>query len=310
MSIDRIATSTQTAYMTSQLLKAESEVSKYTEQVATGQLSTSYTDYDDQVQAMESARAVVNRTTAYQSATTLALTQVELQDTYLSQIDTLVSGLMETIGDAISSGDGSSLTDEVEYVMEEIAAILNAQDSSGNYIFGGGNNSTEPVTVDSLDDLAALTDVSDAFTNGSTIKSVQVSDTSTVDIGVLASDAGTDILSVLKDYADYITANGDFGTTLTTDQETFLSSFYSDISDAYSTVTTVEAQNGNVYSRLEEISDNQDALLTTYSDFLSDLQDVDMTEAATNLEMANTVLQAVVQVTATLNDVTLLNYLD
>jgi flagellar hook-associated protein 3 FlgL len=314
MSVDRIATSNQTTYMTSQLLKQEAKVGQYSAQVASGQVSTSYSGYGSQVQALESARGVVNRTAAYQTATSYAISQVGTQDTYLSQLDTTVSDLMSDVGTAISSGDATTLTASVQSALTQIASILNSQDSSGNYIFGGGNNSSEPVTASTFDDLLANTDeddISGAFADGTSVKSVQVSDTQTIDTGVLASDAGSDVLSVIRKYADYIGSldDGDFGSTLTTDDENFLSTFCSDIKDAYSTVTNVEGKNGDVYSSLEDAADTKDALLTTYKGFVSNIQDVDMTTAADNLSNSQTALQAVVQVTSSLNDISLLDYL-
>jgi flagellar hook-associated protein 3 FlgL len=311
MSVDRVATSNQTTYMTSQMLKSEAKVAQYSSQVASGQVSTTYSGYGSQVQALESARAVVNRTAAYQAATTLAISQVGLQDTYLSQIDTAVSDLKSSIGDAISSGDATSLTDAVQSALTQIASLLNSQDSSGNYVFGGGNNSSAPVAASTLDDVtsASLTDISDVFTDGTSIKSVQTSDTQSTDIGVRASDVGTDILSIIQSYATYISDNGDFGTSLSVDQQNFLSTFDSDVTKAYSSITGIEGKNGDVYSSLKDASDTQTTMLTMYKGFVSDIEDVDMATAADNLTNAQTALQAVVQVTSTLNDISLLDYL-
>lgn len=309
MSIDRVATSTQSSYMTSQLMKAESEVSKYTTQVATGQVSTSYAGYGDQTQALESARSVVNRTKAYQTATNLALTQTELQDTYLSQLSTLASELKDALSSAVADGDAAALNDTVSDIFDQVVAILNAKDSSGNYIFGGGNNTDAPVSVTSFEDLVSLASSDDAFQNGSAIKTVQVSDSLTMNIGVLADDAGSDILSCLKDIADYIDSNGEFTETLDDADTTFLTDAITSATTAYKSITKVEALNGNTNSRLTDIADEQTTLLNLYEGFVDDIQSVDMTEAATNLEMANTALQAVVQVTASLNSVSLLDYL-
>lgn len=318
MAVDRVATSTQSAYMSSQMMKKEVEVSNLTTQVSTGQKSTSYADYDDDTMAMESARGVVNRTTAYQTATTLADTQCELQDSLLDQLSSIASDLKDDISNAVATGDGTTLSDDCSDIFDQVEAILNYQDSNGNYVFGGGNDTTEPFTLDSFDDLvslsssSALTDSTDAdyvFQNGSTIKSVKVSDSQTIDYGVLASDIGSDIMSTLKEIGDYINTNGDFSSTITTDQSTFLSDEITSARDAYQSINYIEANNGNAYNQIEDAADTQTTMIDLYSGFLSDIQDVDMSEAATNLSNAQTALQAVVMVTSSLNDVSLLDYL-
>jgi flagellar hook-associated protein 3 FlgL len=48
---------------------------------------------------------------------------------------------------------------------------------------------------------------------------------------------------------------------------------------------------------------------TLYSGFVSNIQDTDMATAATQLSLNQTALQAALQVTSTLNKLSLLNYL-
>jgi flagellar hook-associated protein 3 FlgL len=309
MSVDRVATSTQSSYLTSQMLKSEAKVAKYADQTATGQKSTSYTDYGDQTLAMESARAVVNRTTGYQTATSLATTQTELQDNQLTQISTLASSLKDAIAEAVATNDGSTLKDTASNTLDQVAAILNYRDSNGSYLYGGGNDSSAPFTVASFADLAS-TSLADAFANGSTVKSVQVSDSETIDIGLTASDVGTDLMTTLKELSSYIADNGDFGTTLTADQSSFLTGEISSAANAYSSINHTTALNGFAANQLETAADTQTTMMTLYKGFVSNIQDVDMAEAASNLTSAQTALQAVVQVTSTLNSVSLLDYLD
>jgi flagellar hook-associated protein 3 FlgL len=67
--------------------------------------------------------------------------------------------------------------------------------------------------------------------------------------------------------------------------------------------------NGEVYQQLQAAVTQQNSMSTMYQGFVSDVQDVDMATAATNLSQNQTALQAALQVTAQLNQVSLLNYL-
>lgn len=318
MSVDRVATGFQSKYMTTQLLKNEEKVNTYSSQVASGKVSNTYAGIGDQTQALESTRAVVNRTTAYQSATALATNQTDLQDTQLTQLSTLASDLKSSISDAVANGDGSSLMSDVQSIFEQASSILNSKDSSGNYIYGGENNSNAPFTATSLSDLVSTLSsssdgtVSAAFSNGSKMKSVQVADNQTIQIGVSASDIGEDLMNTIAEIASYAsdsTTTGEFSSKLDTTTSDTLCGYITDATSAYSSINTATARNGDTYKQLQTASDTQTSMLTMYKTFVSDIEDVDMTTASTNLTNAQTALQAVEKVTASLNSTSLLDYL-
>lgn len=320
MSVDRVANLTQANYLSAQMMKRETEVSTLSDQVASGNVSTTYAGYGDQTQAMESARAVVNRTTGYQTGTTLALTQVELQDSQLDQLSSLADELKSAISDAVSTNDGSSLSTTCSNIFDQAKAILNYQDSNGSYIYSGGNDNAAPFTVSTFADLATLsssaaitdpTDASYVFTNGSAAKSVTVADNQTVSYGITASDVGTELMSTLYDVSNYITNTNaaDFTSSMDNNDVDFLTSEITTASNAYEGINQISAVNGNTYQTLQTASDTQTTMIDLYKGFVSGIQDVDMSTASTDLTNAQTALQATVLVTSTLNQISLLNYL-
>ena len=93
------------------------------------------------------------------------------------------------------------------------------------------------------------------------------------------------------------------------DGETFLSSAVQGATSASEGVNNVAAANGDVYTRLQNAVTQQQSMSTLYKGFVSNLQDVDMPTAITQLNQDQTALQAAMQVTAQLNKNSLLNYL-
>jgi flagellar hook-associated protein 3 FlgL len=69
------------------------------------------------------------------------------------------------------------------------------------------------------------------------------------------------------------------------------------------------ARNGGVYNQLQNAMAQQDSMKTLYGGFIEKVQQTDMAQAATQLSLNQTALQASLQVTATLNQLSLLNYL-
>jgi flagellar hook-associated protein 3 FlgL len=310
MTIGTISTSAQSALLVSQLNQDNAALNQTQQQVSSGLTSTTYGGIGDQTAALESAQAAVDRTNSYQAATQLGINQANLQDTQLTQLSSLASQLQQDITTSVANNSGATLMADASSIYDQVTQILNSQDSNGNYIYGGDQNDTPPVKTSSLSDLASLSSVSQAFTTGTVKGGVQVADGQTVQVGLLASNIGTGILQTLSDIANFnSSSNGNFGTTLTGAQSTFLSNEIPVAQSASETVNNVAAQNGHTYQQLQSALSQQQAMNTLYTGFVSNIQNVNMASAISSLNLDQTALQAATEVTAQLGQISLLNYL-
>ncbi|MEJ1967318.1 MAG: flagellin [Rhizomicrobium sp.] len=312
MSIERASTAGQSQFLLSQIQSASAQLDKTQAQVASGKVSTDYAGLGDKAALLESARTAANKAGAYQANTTLAVNQADLQDTQLSSLSDLANQLRDAMTQAVANGDGSTLMATAQGIFDQASQILNSQDSNGNYLYGGDKDNTPPLNATSLSQLAALPSASAAFSNGTMKKSVQVGDGQSVQVGVLASDVGTGLMQTLKDIAGFDAGpDGNFtGTqTMTQAQNDFLTGELPTAIAGAATINTAAAGNGFVYNQLQDASDSQTSLSTLYKGFVSNLEDVDMPTAITQLNQNQVALEAALQVTAQLNQVSLLNYL-
>jgi len=309
MSVDRIATNTQAHYLLSQVMNANSALDTTQAQIASGKVSTDYVGIGDKTAALEAARAAAARADAYASNTQLAVTQTDLQDTQLTTLSSLAEQLKEAITTATGNADGSGLMATARAVFDQAASILNSADFNGNYIYGGGQGNAKPFTATALSDLAGGS-VSSFFQNGTEKKSVLVGDGQSMQIGVLASDVGTQLMTALKNLANADSPSGSLDGSLTNDQVTNLAdNVLLSATQAYTDLNTATAVNGDTYNRLGDAVTNQQSLSTLYKGFVSDIEDADMTQAATKLSQNQVALQAALEVTAKLGQLSLLNYL-
>jgi flagellar hook-associated protein 3 FlgL len=311
MTIDRVATNSQAQLLLSQIMQASTALDKTQEQVASGKVSSDYTGIGSKTAALEAARSAAARADSYGSVTQLALNQVDMQDTQLSQVSDLAEQLRQALTQSVADNDGSTLMSTASNIFDQLKQVLNSQDANGNYIYGGGNDSQPPVTANSLSDLTSLSSASDAFQNGTLKRSVTVGDGQTMQIGVTASDAGQQLMGVLKDVADFNAgSSGNLGSGgLTGAQSDFLTSEIQTATSAQQNVNNVSAVNGQTYSQLQDVQTNQQTMSTMYKGFVSNIEDVDMGTAVTQLSQDQTALQAALQVTSQLNQISLLNYL-
>jgi len=311
MTIDRIATNSQSQLMLSQIQQAELALNKAQTQVTSGKVATDYAGIGDKVAMLEATRSAANRADAYQSATTLAVNQANLQDSQMSSLSDLANQLRQAITTAAGDSDGSTLMTTAQGIFDQVLQILNSKDTNGNYLYGGDKNDQLPVTATSLDDLSSMTSSSDAFQNGTLANSVMIGDGQSVKVGMLASDIGSGLMKTLKDIADFNAGpDGNFSTGLTDAQSTFLSGEISTATTAASQVNNAAAGNGNIYSQLKDASANQKTMSNLFQGFVANIEQVDMPTAITQLNQSQVALQAALQVTAQLNQVSLLNYIN
>jgi flagellar hook-associated protein 3 FlgL len=312
MSIDRIATAQQSQYFLQQIEAATGALNTTQQQIASGANSTTYAGFGTQTQVLQATMSANARNSAYQTATSLAVTQADIQDTQLTSLSSLTTQLNTAISTAISSNDPSTLMSQVQSIFNQAVSILNSQDANGAYIYGGGNDSTPPVNVNSLSQLASLPSVSNAFTNGNNLKSVQVADGQTVTYGVTASGVASGLMQELQNIAQFDQgANGNFtgSTNLSGTQNSFLTGEMTSVTNVASNLNNATAQNGDNFSALTNAQTQQTTMATLYSGFISNIHDTNMAQAATQLSLDQTQLQAALQVTSSLNNLTLLNFL-
>ena len=309
MTVERVATNAQAQYLLSQITRANSALDTTQAQVASGKVSTDYIGIGDKTAALEAARAAAARADAYASNTQLAVTQTDLQDTQLTTLSSLAEQLKEAITTATGNADGSGLMATARAVFDQAASILNSADFNGNYIYGGGQGNAKPFTATALSDLAGGS-VSSFFQNGTEKKSVLVGDGQSVQIGMLASDIGSQLMTALKNLVSADSPSGSLDGALTSAQATDLTdNVLPSATQAYTELNTTTAVNGDAYNRLGDAVTNQQSLSTLYKGFVSDIEDVDMTQAVTRLNQNQVALQAALAMTAKLGQLSLLNYL-
>jgi flagellar hook-associated protein 3 FlgL len=312
MSIDRLSTTAQSAFLLTQIQNAGSALDKVQEQIASGKNASTYAGFGDQAQVLTATIAANARNTAYTSATKFAVTQTDVQDTQLASLSSLTASLKKAVSDAVSNNDATTLMSQAQSIFDQASAILNSKDSNGDYIYSGGKTDVPPITVSTLAGLTPLAGVSNAFANGNLTKSVQVADGVTVSYGLTASDVATGLMQALKDVADFDaggTGNFNAATSLTAAQSNFLTNAISQVTNVYTDLNATSAANGYVSNRLTDAQDQQSSMTTLYKGFTSDIQDTNMAKAATQLSLSQTQLQAALQVTAGLNQLSLLNFL-
>jgi flagellar hook-associated protein 3 FlgL len=309
MTVERIGSSASAQFMLAQIQKAQAAVDTSTRQVATGKVSDSYSGYADKTAAMEVARSAAAHSDANIATAQQASARLDLQDAQLSQLASLMENVRQTITKAAADQDATSFMTQMQGYFDQAVEILNSKDANG-YIFAGDRNQTAPVTVTSLSDLAALPSVAQAFANGTVKSSVRIGDTQTVQVGLLASDLGTQLFSLFQQVSQFDSGgNGPFDTKTSPAQQSFLESKIQDAATVVTQLNSQSAANGIRYQMVQDTLTRLQATSVVYKNFVSNIEDVDVAAALTKLNQTQIALQGTFQVAATMNQISLLNYL-
>jgi flagellar hook-associated protein 3 FlgL len=182
---------------------------------------------------------------------------------------------------------------------------------AGKYLFAGGQVDTPPVSAKQLSDLTApLTVIADFFHNDDYIDKARVDETTTLNVGQLADDLGTPMLTAYKDLQAFEEGGaGPFSGKLTAAQRTFLESQIAVWSSVHSDLVTAAAKNGAVQTQLDSVKTSMTARQTTIQGMIGDVSNADLAKAASALTQAQQSLQASSQVFLALKGASLLNVL-
>ena len=200
MSIDRVATASQTAYFLSADRECQQRAGHDPAADRQRRNATTYAGFGNQTQVLTGdpvGQCAQQR--LYHRHHSRRHPGLDLQDTQLTSLSSLASQLQQASPTRSPTTIPPTLMTQAQSIFEQASAILNSQDANGNYIFGGGNANTPPVTVTSLfASGGAVPSVSTPFTNGNSQDSVQVADGQTVTYGITASDVGTGLMQELQ----------------------------------------------------------------------------------------------------------------
>ncbi|WP_295693033.1 flagellin [uncultured Maricaulis sp.] len=287
------------------LMKAQKSLFDAQKQLTTGKLATDLKGVGHQAETLSATRAALQRAQSYEQAAVRTEARLETQDIAMGQMAEAITDLRL----AVTSKDGDYTMHQVREAFYKVSNALNMQ-HAGTYIFGGTRTDIAPVETNDIDDLIPMGTASEAFVNNDRRPQVQLDQNLTIDTGMLASDVGGEVFDSFKRIADFNAgANGPFDRPLSAPQETFLNGEIENVITALDNLNTKIGENGAAQANVETMKNSQSDRQTFLQQMLSDLEDVDMAEAATRFQQAQTALDVSAKTFSSLSQVSLLQYL-
>jgi flagellar hook-associated protein 3 FlgL len=305
--MDRIATNSAYNSVLANLMQAELAQTTAGNQLSSTEKATDLEGYGTGAEALTAMQATNSQVTGYLNNSQVVAAKLSTQDTGLNQVASSATSAISAITNAIATGSGASLMQQLQNSFDDATQGLNTQ-FNGEYVFAGGQVNTQPVSATSLTDLVPGP-ISGLFHNDQRQISTQVDQNTSVSTGFLADQVGTPLFTALQTIQQYVQTNGPFGSTLTPAQQDFLTQQLAPLNTVQTNLNNVVAQNGLAQA---EVTNTQGALSqrqTMLQGLIGTATQADLAQASANLQQAQLSIQAAGQVFQALNASSLLNTL-
>lgn len=306
----RVSTAGQNQLLLVDVLKQQNRIFETQKQVTSGYKSQDYQGIASDVVTLQGAKSVLSKTDQFLQTNTELRRITELQNLSLQGVSDIATNLRTKLISSLNAGSGIGLRDEIDTLFDAAVNYLNVQDN-GRFLFGGTRTDVSPVSADTPAELEALGagNADQAFENNDLKPQARIDESLTVTYGVLADDVAGPLFQLLQDLMIFSTTNGAFSNPLTPAERDFIISKIPEANAAFDAANLEQAKHGVIMKRLEEVAERHITDKNFLTNFIADIEEVDVAEAVSRLQRDQVALEASFRVFAQLNSLTLLNFL-
>ena len=306
--MNRVATGNSYSSVLNDLMRAQVRQAEANAQVSSGKTASDLKGFARQAETLLATRSIQTKVDGFLTQGKILTSRLESQNLALSQTAEAATGARQAIAEALATGRGEALMSELSSWFSSATDSLNAK-FGGRYLFAGGQVDSPPVTAGSLADLTTQPTVASFFDNDNLIPTNQLDESTTIQTGFLADQLGGDLFTAFRQVQDFVDVNGTFTGQLTATQTTFLQGMLDDFDAAGVGLTDATARNGLIQNRVDKTMAVQTDRQSMLEGMVGGITDVDMAQAISRLQQAQTTVEASAQVFRSLSDSSLLNLL-
>jgi len=271
-------------------------------QIATGQRSRNYAGIAEDASRLVSLKSIKVRTDQFAKNNAIITARIEQTDSAISTVFDSLSDLRKLIiqarNDAV--GDKVPLAEVAQNLLDVVTGQLNSKEN-GRFVFAGSMTDTQPVTVP-VPDPAVFGAPDASYYNGdSTELTARIDETTTITYGITASRTGfQQAIAALK---GAIQADATKNTSL-------LDTSLGLASQALQTIAGYRAETGSDLATIDRANQRNGDFVTFVEGRVSDIQNVDVPTAVSQLASEQTVLQASFLTLARVTNLSLVSFLN
>jgi flagellar hook-associated protein 3 FlgL len=304
--MDRISTASAYSTALANLMQSEIAQTNAGQQLSTTETATDLSGYGAGAEALTAMQATQTQVTGYLNNTQTVAAKLDTQNTALTEVSGAADSAVQSITQALASGNGTTLMQQLQDAFSSAVEGLNTT-YNGEYLFAGGQVNTQPVSASSITQLTSAPSVQSLFNNDQRINTAQLDQNTTISTGFLASQVATPLFNALQAIVAYNQGpNGPLGSTLTTAQSQFLTQQIAGLNTVQSNLNNVVAQNGLAQNEVTNAQTDLTSRQTMLQQLIGNTTDANLAQASTKLQQAQLSIQAAGQVFQALNNSSLI----
>ena len=270
-----------------QMQDVQTQIAKTQGQLATGTKLGNPSDNPDATASVQRLQSAISRQTSYSQSLTQADNRLAAQETNISGSSGVLIRIKELTLQAanatVSSSGRVNISTEIKSLRDQLLAMANARDESGNFIFGGARTGSQPFAANAQGQIN--------YTGDQSQVEVAIGDQSRVAVGGVGSQVFT---SVVRDKTGvgFFQALADLATAVQNGDSANIQRGIGEVDAMHAGVSHAIAQVGTNRSSIDQQQGVIDATSLRLQTTLSGIKDTDYTVAATDLQKQMLSLQA------------------
>jgi flagellar hook-associated protein 3 FlgL len=295
---------------TNQLGTVQSSLSKTQEQLSTGKQITKPSDAPDKASVVTRLESELARQKSYQDALSAVEIKLTSQETALRNVSDVMARIKEltlqAANNTTSVADRQSIAQEVASLRDQVLSLANSQDSSGSYLFAGSRVNQPAFGKDSHGQMNYLGD--------QTRIQVAVGDNRRMNVNRPGSEAFT---RVVRDQGNgekvgvgFFQALDDLVGAIQSSDKNNMQRGLAEVDSLSLDVSAATARVGSDLNVVDSQKNVLDEVTLRLKTTMSAVQDLDYTEAITQMNKDQLALEAAQSSFAKISKLSLFNYLN
>jgi flagellar hook-associated protein 3 FlgL len=306
----RVTQSMLTHMATTYLMRDLERLQRVQQQITTGRNYTLPSENPVAATQIVHLGGTIAETTQYRSAIDSGLAWNEMTSTVLSQVEELLSDILNVSqgvsSSAVTSDERLRAAEQINSLLDELVMAAN-RTFRDKYLFGGDETLTVPFTArtDASGDL--ITGVAQSAKGIDGTWGYLVSEVDTV----VMNTPGNEVFQPSGEGADDDVFQAVVRLRQALENQDFSAMALEEgrLSQAIAHVTSVNSSVGDRINRLESLGQDLDAMVLNYTDQRSTLEDTDMSKAIVEFNTAENVYQAALASTARILQLSLVDFI-
>ena len=293
-----------------QLANVQGNLAKTQEQLSTGKQITKPSDEPDKASLVTRLESEIARQKSYQESIKAIEIRRKAEETALNSTSDVMFRMKElsvqAANDTLGAADRKTIALEMTELRNQILSLANSQDSNGNYLFAGSRVSQMPFSPDAKGVIVYKGDQARMV--------VGVGDNRRMNQNIPGSDAFT---NVVRDDGKggrvgigFFQAMGDLIEAVNSSNRVAIQRGISEIDTLQQGLSDATAQVGTDLNVVDSQNNVLDEITLRLKTTMSDIQDLDYTEAITKMNKDQLALEAAQSSFAKISKLSLFNYIN